>query len=96
MAYLTAGSGKSLSDESLEVYWDTLQQHSAQAFFYAAREALLQGKFPVFPAIGTLHEAATEFARRERRTAENKRLQVEYGPRPKEITAILNGIGRKP
>lgn len=62
MAYLAAGSGKALSREATEVYYDLLGDLPEQALQAAARRALLEGQYPTFPPAGTLRKLAVEAA----------------------------------
>ena len=62
-AYLAAGCGKALEPESLEVYFDRLGDLPADAFLVAAKRVLLSHKYPTFPSIAELREAAAETLR---------------------------------
>lgn len=57
--YITAGCGKHLGPESLEVYFDLLGDLDAPTLLVAAKRVLLRHKFPTFPTIAELREAAT-------------------------------------
>jgi hypothetical protein len=60
MAYLGEGTGKPLSVPGAEVYFDLLGDLPAAALQVAARRALLEGQFPVFPPPGVLRRLAVE------------------------------------
>lgn len=59
MAYITAGSGKSLEPVSLEVYYDLLKDLAAETFLVGAKRVLLRHRFATFPTIAELREAST-------------------------------------
>ncbi len=59
-AYITAGTGKALSADSLQVYFDLLGDLPADSFLTAARRVLLEHRWPNFPSIADLGVAAAE------------------------------------
>jgi hypothetical protein len=63
MAYLAAGTGKTISDEGMEVYFDLLGDLPLEILQLAAKRALLEGQYPVFPPAGTLRKLAVEVMR---------------------------------
>lgn len=65
VAYLTAGSGKALAAESLEVYFDCLKDLTADIMATACKRVLMEHKFATFPSIAELREAAAETSRGE-------------------------------
>src|SRR5690348_7985347 len=66
MAYLGAGCGKELNKDGLRVYYDLLGDLPLTALQCAAKRALLENAFPVFPQVGTLRKLATEAMTAER------------------------------
>ena len=58
MAYLSAGTGKEISEETATVYFDSLCDLPVCAFQAAAKLALLEGQYPVFPPVGVLRRFA--------------------------------------
>lgn len=58
MAYLTAGCGKSLEKVSLQVYFDLLGDLEFDTLLVAAKRVLLKHRFPTFPTVAELREAA--------------------------------------
>lgn len=65
MAYLTAGSGRTLEPVSLEVYFDLLGDMTAETLMTAVKRVLLKHKFATFPSIAELREAALSTVRGE-------------------------------
>lgn len=63
-AYITAGCGKSLSSESLVVYFDLLGDLDVNTFRLAAKRVLLEHRWATFPSVAELREAAAETERR--------------------------------
>ena len=59
MAYIAAGVGKDVSANTAEVYYDLLGDLPLPVLQVAAKRALLEGKYPVFPTIGQLREFAS-------------------------------------
>ena len=62
MAYLGAACGKPLTADGHEVYYDLLGDLPLAALQLAARLALLESQYPVFPTVGVLRRLATEAA----------------------------------
>lgn len=60
VAYLTAGSGKALPTESLEVYFDCLNDLDFGVMVLASKRVLMEHKYATFPTIAELREAAAE------------------------------------
>ncbi len=60
IAYLAAGCGKTPAPEALEVYWDLLGDLPALALQAAAKRALLEQTYTIFPQVGTLRKLASE------------------------------------
>jgi hypothetical protein len=60
MHYIAEGCGKSLSEGALEVYFDLLADLPLPALQAAAKLALSESRYPVFPPVGTLRVLATE------------------------------------
>lgn len=60
IAYLESGCGKKLPANGVEVYWDLLSDLPLAALQAAAKRALLEGQYPVFPPVGTLRKLAVE------------------------------------
>ena len=56
--YLAVGSGKALSADSLEVYFDCLADLPFDVFALAAKRVLMEHRFATFPSIAELREAA--------------------------------------
>lgn len=63
MAALTAGSGKDLSADAKEVYFDCLEDLSLDVFALAAKRVLMEHKWATFPSIAELRQAAAETVR---------------------------------
>lgn len=59
-AYLTAGTGKSLTAEQLEVYYDCLGDLSYNVLQVAAKRVLMEHKWATFPSVAELRQAAAE------------------------------------
>jgi hypothetical protein len=60
ITYLGEGTGKPLSLPAAEVYWDLLSDLPLAALRVAAKQALLEGQYPVFPPAGVLRRLAVE------------------------------------
>lgn len=58
MAYIVAGVGKPVSTEQAEVYYDLLGDLPLPALQLAARQALLESRYPTIPTVGTLRQLA--------------------------------------
>jgi hypothetical protein len=69
ISYLAAGCGKTLSDAALLVYFDLLGDLPAEVFQTAAKRALLQQEYAVFPQAGTLRKVALEIMQPDRLSA---------------------------
>lgn len=63
MAALTAGTGKDLSADAKEVYFDCLNDLSVEVFGLAAKRVLMEHRWATFPSIAELREAAAETQR---------------------------------
>ncbi len=63
VAYLTAGSGKALAPEAMEVYFDCLSDLTPDVMALASKRVLMEHKFATFPSIAELREAAAETQR---------------------------------
>src|SRR5262245_36499204 len=62
-AFLSAGVGKPMPPQQLEVYYDLLRDLPTPAVQQAARRALQEGQYPVIPPIGVLRRLALEIVR---------------------------------
>src|SRR5262245_33176644 len=60
LAYLTAGCGKSLSDDAAEVYFDLLGDLPPRALMAAAKQALLEPLYNAFPPVSRLRGLAIQ------------------------------------
>lgn len=60
MAYIGAGCGKELSKDGMRVYFDLLGDLPLEALQVAAKRALLEQTYAVFPQVGTLRKLAAE------------------------------------
>lgn len=60
MAYITAGTQKSLSVEGINVYFDLLGDLPLEALSIAAKRAVLEHKYATFPSVAMLREFATD------------------------------------
>jgi hypothetical protein len=60
MKYIAAGIGKELTKESLRVYFDSLQDLPAEALMVAAKRAVLESEYHVFPTVAQLRKLAVE------------------------------------
>jgi hypothetical protein len=76
MAYLVAGSGKPISEEGAEVYFDALKLLPVAAIKVAARRALLESTYPVFPPLGVLWKLACAAYQRAKIAEENAWIEV--------------------
>src|SRR5690349_18631817 len=63
MTYLGVGVGKSLPPETLAVYFDCLGDLEYEVLALAAKRVLLNHRYPTFPTIAELREAAAGVAR---------------------------------
>jgi hypothetical protein len=63
MAYLGIATGKPLSEEAHEVYYDLLGDLPAPTLQAAARRVLLEHRWATFPSIAELRQAASETIR---------------------------------
>jgi hypothetical protein len=77
MAFLEAGCGKQLGEESAEVYYSILGWMPIEAIQYAATESLRHNTFPVFPQIGTINDYASWWMRKRNTFDEAERLRRE-------------------
>lgn len=59
MAVIAAGCGKNLTEEAMTVYYDLLKDLPLEALQVAAKQALLESLYPVFPTVGLLRKFAT-------------------------------------
>lgn len=65
VAYITAGSGKALSPEAMEVYFDCLGDLTFEVASVAAKRVLLAHPWATFPSIAELREASIDTKRGE-------------------------------
>jgi hypothetical protein len=63
IAYIAAGTGKTLAPESLEVYFDCLGDLPCEVLAVAAKRVVLEHKYATFPTVAELREAASLTAR---------------------------------
>ncbi|HWG42514.1 MAG TPA: hypothetical protein VN688_06970, partial [Gemmataceae bacterium] len=63
MAYVGAGCGKTLGEDALKVYYDLLSDLPLDVLQLAAKRALLESHYPVFPPVGVLRKLAAEIMR---------------------------------
>lgn len=63
MAYLSAGCGKEIRDETMIVYFDLLGDLPEAVLQAAAKRALLENHYPVLPTAGVLRKLAIEAMR---------------------------------
>jgi hypothetical protein len=59
MAFLAAGTGKPVTADMAEVYYDLLSDLPLNFLQFAAKRALLENEYPVFPPLGVLRKLAT-------------------------------------
>lgn len=59
VAYLTAATGKALTKDSVDVYFDLLGDLPLDAFQLAAKQVALEHKWATFPSVAELRSAAT-------------------------------------
>lgn len=62
MAYLTAGVGKALTEDQLEVYFDCLKDLPFEVLMVSAKRVLMEHRWPSFPSIAELRGAAAATA----------------------------------
>lgn len=60
MAYLEAGTGKSLTPDQAEVYYDCLKDLTLDALMAGAKMALMERVWPTHPSVGELRRFAAE------------------------------------
>lgn len=60
MAALTAGTGKDITADAKEVYFDCLGDLTVDVFGVAAKRVLMEHRWATFPSIAELREAAAE------------------------------------
>lgn len=65
VAYITAGSGKSLASDSIAVYYDCLGDLPFEVLKLAAKRVVLEHRWATFPTVAELREAATKTAKGE-------------------------------
>ena len=65
LAYLSAGSSKSLAPAGVEVYFDCLADLPFDVLAIAAKRVILEHKFATFPTVAELREAAALTTRGE-------------------------------
>jgi hypothetical protein len=58
IAYITAGTSKTLSPDSLEVYFDLLGDLRFEVLLAAAKRVMLEHPWATFPSVAELREAA--------------------------------------
>jgi hypothetical protein len=59
MAYLAAGSGKALSAESAEVYFDLLGDLPIDLLRLACKKVLIEHRYATFPTVAAIRDAAS-------------------------------------
>jgi hypothetical protein len=69
VAYIAAGCGKTLTEAAMMVYYDLLGDLPAEVLQTAAKRALLQQEYHVFPQAGTLRKLALEIMQPDRLSA---------------------------
>lgn len=62
MAYIEAATGKSVSSDTAEVYFDLLGDLPVGVFQLAAKRVVLEHRWATFPSVAELREAASETA----------------------------------
>lgn len=69
MGYVSAGCGKPISTEAVEVYWDLLGDLPLPALQASARRCLLEHRYATFPQVGEIRRLAEEIVAGDRLTA---------------------------
>lgn len=96
MAMLSAGIGKPMADDQLEVYFDLLGDLPVEVLRMAAKTVLLEHRYSTIPTIAELRQLATEIMHPELKMDAGEAIRIarlairEYGyMRPIEGLASL-------
>ena len=85
LAYLAAATGKQVTREMVEVYYDLLSDLSPDVLMQCARMAVLHHKFATIPPVATLREIAAEI---QGKTTELTAMEALQG-----VRKLINRFG---